>query len=110
MVQEDNDYTAGPSDLAGLVEYSAGSVVSRTLLKKKSGTLTLFAFDRGEGLSEHTAPYDATVLVIDGTGELTIGGAKVRVERGQLCVMPANVPHSVFAPERFKMLLFMIRE
>lgn len=104
------DLTAGPADLAGLVEYADGAVVSRTLLKRGTGTLTLFAFDRDQGLSEHTAPFDATVLVVDGCAELTIGGRKTEVRAGQLTVMPANVPHAVRAPERFKMLLIMIRE
>ena len=97
-------------DLAGLVEYGEGAVVSRTLLQRKAGTLTLFAFDRGQGLSEHTAPFDATVLVVEGTAELTVGGRKVVVEAGRLAVMPAGVPHAVHAPERFKMLLIMIRD
>ena len=81
--------------LAAAVQYADGSVVSKTLLDKKAGTLTLFAFDAGQGLSEHTAPYDATVQILDGEGELTI--------------MPANVPHDVRAEQRFKMLLIMIR-
>jgi quercetin dioxygenase-like cupin family protein len=84
--------------------------VSRTLLQRRAGTLTLFAFDRGQGLSEHTAPFDATVLVVEGTAELTVGGRKVVVEAGRLAVMPAGVPHAVRAPERFKMLLIMIRD
>jgi len=97
----------------GIVEgvaYGEGAVVSRTLVKRKAGTLTLFAFDQGQGLSEHTAPFDATVLIVEGKAELTIGGRKVEVETGQMVVMPADVPHAVHAPERFKMLLFMIRE
>jgi quercetin dioxygenase-like cupin family protein len=104
------DLTGGPADLAGLVDYADGAVVSRTLLKKNTGTLTLFAFDREQGLSEHTAPFDATVLVVEGRAELTIGGNKREVAAGQLTIMPANVPHAVRAPERFKMLLIMIRE
>jgi quercetin dioxygenase-like cupin family protein len=95
--------------LAGEVDYAAASVVSKTILDKKTGTLTLFAFDEGQGLSEHTSPYDATVQVVDGTAELTVGGAPHRVQAGQLFIMPANVPHSVRAVERFKMLLIMIR-
>ena len=103
------DLTGSPADLAALVDYADGAVVSRTLLKKNTGTLTLFAFDRDQGLSEHTAPFDATVLVLDGRAELTIGGETREVAAGQLTIMPANVPHAVRAPERFKMLLIMIR-
>jgi quercetin dioxygenase-like cupin family protein len=95
--------------LAQYIDYSNGAVVSKTLLDKKAGTLTLFSFDKGQGLSEHTAPYDATVQVLDGAAELMIGGKPVAVGAGQLCIMPANVPHSVRAVERFKMLLIMIR-
>ena len=92
-----------------LVQYAPGAVVSRTLIDKKIGTLTLFAFDEGQGLSEHTAPYDATVQIIDGTVDVTIDGTVHRVTAGQLIIMPANVPHSLRAVERFKMLLIMIR-
>ncbi len=94
---------------AALVEYASGSVVSRTLLDRKAGTLTLFAFDAGQGLSEHTAPYDATVQVLDGEGVFTVGGEALAVTKGELLVMPAGVPHSVHAPAPFKMLLIMIR-
>jgi quercetin dioxygenase-like cupin family protein len=96
-------------ELATGVDYAAGSVVSKTILDKKTGTLTLFAFDRGQGLSEHTSPYDATVQILDGTAELTVGGTPHEVKTGQLFIMPANVPHSLKAVERFKMLLIMIR-
>ena len=95
--------------LAGAVKYSRGSVVSKTLLDKKAGTLTLFAFDAGQGLSEHTAPYDATVQVLDGEGEFTVGGQPLTVKPGELLIMPARVPHAVRAVQRFKMLLIMIR-
>jgi len=83
-------------------------VVSKTLLDKKTGTLTLFAFDAGQGLSEHTAPFDATVQILDGEAELTIGGEPVIAKTGQLVIMPAGIPHSVRAQQRFKMLLIMI--
>jgi len=95
--------------LAGAVDYAPGAVVSKTLLDKKAGTLTLFAFDEGQGLSEHTAPYDATVQILDGEGELTIDGKTVAAKPGELVIMPARVPHSVRANRRFKMLLIMIR-
>ena len=95
--------------LAGLVEYAADSIVSKTILDKPVGTITLFAFDKGQKLSEHTAPYDAVVQVIDGSAQLTIGGEDVRVLAGEIIIMPANVPHAVAALEKFKMLLTMIR-
>lgn len=96
-------------ELAAQVDYVAGSVVSRTLAKKPKGTITLFAFDAGQGLSEHSAPYDAFVQVVDGVGTLRIGGKHVLAKTGEIVVMPANVPHAVHANERFKMLLVMIR-
>jgi quercetin dioxygenase-like cupin family protein len=92
-----------------LLEYVPGSVVSRTLIKRPVGTVTLFSFEAGQGLSEHTAPFDAMVQILDGTAELTIGGKPVKAESGQTVVMPAGVPHSLHAVERFKMLLVMIR-
>jgi quercetin dioxygenase-like cupin family protein len=96
-------------DLAGLVEYAEGSIVSRTIADSPAGTLTLFAFDAGQSLSEHQAPFDAVVQVLDGSAELTIGGRPVPAKAGQVVVMPANVPHAVRAGKRFKMLLTMIR-
>jgi quercetin dioxygenase-like cupin family protein len=96
-------------ELAGMVEYHSGSVVSRTIMDKPSGTLTLFAFEKGEGLSEHTAPYDATVYVIDGETEVTISSKVLRLKQGELVIMPANEPHSLRAITRFKMLLVMIK-
>jgi quercetin dioxygenase-like cupin family protein len=93
----------------GLVEYQPGSVVSRTLVKKASGTVTAFAFDTGEGLSEHTAPYDALVLGVDGTAEISIAQVAHRVSAGQLLTLPAGQPHAVKAITRFKMILVMIR-
>ncbi len=95
--------------LVSLVEYAADSIVSKTILDKPAGTITLFAFDRGQKLSEHTAPYDAVVQVIDGSAKLTIGGQNVRASTGDIIIMPANVPHAVAAEEKFKMLLTMIR-
>ena len=96
-------------NLADSVEYSSGSIVSKTLLSKKSGTLTLFAFDAGQGLSEHTSPFDATVYILDGEGTITIDGDIKKVKAGELIIMPANIPHDVQAEEQFKMLLIMIR-
>jgi len=92
------------------VGYQSGSVVSRALIDRKVGTVTFFAFDRGEGLSEHTAPYDALVMVTDGVAEIVLGGEVLRVSEGEMVVMPADVPHALRAVERFKMVLVMIRE
>ncbi|HIE11173.1 MAG TPA: cupin domain-containing protein [Kiritimatiellae bacterium] len=96
-------------DAAAGVDYSPDAVVSRTLVDSASGTLTLFAFDRGQGLSEHTAPYDATVLVLEGEAEITIAEKKFQLSAGQMVIMPANLPHAVRATRKFKMLLIMIR-
>jgi quercetin dioxygenase-like cupin family protein len=96
-------------NLISLVDYADGSVVSRTLVDKPIGTITLFSFDKGQRLSEHQAPYDAVVQVIEGTGECVIAGTPHKVQAGQMIIMPANIPHSVNAIERFKMLLTMIR-
>jgi len=95
--------------LSGLIDYAPDSIVSKTILDKPVGTITLFAFDEGQKLSEHTVPYDAVVQVIDGRGRLMIGGKDVIVAAGQIVIMPGSVPHSVAAEERFKMLLTMIR-
>ena len=95
--------------LADLVEYSKDSIVSKTIIDKPVGTITLFAFDKGQKLSEHTAPYDAVVQVIDGNGMLTIDGRDKHVTVGEIIIMPGNVPHTVTAREKFKMLLTMIR-
>jgi quercetin dioxygenase-like cupin family protein len=100
---------AKPASLVELIDYADDSIVSKTIIDKPVGTLTLFAFDKGQKLSEHTAPYDAVVQVLDGRGALTIGGKRISVSAGQLVIMPANVPHSVVAEEKFKMLLTMIR-
>ena len=97
-------------DMAAFVDYAGGSVVSKTVLDKKAGTLTLFSFDQGQGLSEHTSPYDATVLIVDGEATLVIGGKPVTARTGEMVIMPAGVPHSLRAEKRFKMLLIMIRE
>jgi quercetin dioxygenase-like cupin family protein len=101
---------ATPVDLLALVAYQEGAVVSRTLVKKATCTLTVFAFDAGQALSEHTAPFDALVQVLDGTVKLTIGGKSVVAKAGQTVLLPANVPHAVNATSKFKMLLLMVRE
>jgi len=95
--------------LTSLVDYAAGAVVSRTLAEGDAGTLTLFAFDAGQRLSEHSAPFDAIVQVLDGEAELVIDGEVVAAGAGEVVVMPANIPHAVNAPKRFKMLLTMFR-
>lgn len=96
-------------DPASLVEYQEGAVVSRTLVKKEKGTVTLFAFDKGEGLSEHSAPFDALVQILDGEAEITISGKPIRATSGQLVIMPADEPHALQAVERYKMMLTMVR-
>jgi quercetin dioxygenase-like cupin family protein len=95
--------------IQNLVDYQEGAIVSRTIVSKATGTVTLFAFDKGQALSEHSTPFDALVCGLDGTVEVTISGKVFRVERGQALVMPANEPHAVRAPERFKMMLVMIK-
>jgi quercetin dioxygenase-like cupin family protein len=92
-----------------LIEYQEGAVVSKEILRKSTGNITMFAFDKGEGLSEHTAPFDAIVQVIDGKAEITISGEKNILEKGNVIIMPANEPHSLLAIEKFKMILTMIR-
>jgi quercetin dioxygenase-like cupin family protein len=101
--------TARPEVLIDLVQYQPGSIVSREILKRPTGTVTLFAFAEGQGLSEHTAPFDALVQVLDGEAHVTIGGAAMSVPAGQAVLMPANVPHALHARQRFKMMLTMIR-
>jgi quercetin dioxygenase-like cupin family protein len=95
--------------LADMIEYQEASVVSRTLIDKKAGTVTLFAFDERQGLSEHTAPYDALVEIIDGEAEITISGKKHHLHTGETMIMPANQLHSLKATTKFKMLLTMIK-
>ena len=92
-----------------LLDYQDGAVVSREIIRKETGTVTIFAFDKGEGLSEHTAPFDAMVQVIDGKAEITISGKKNILQKGDMIIMPANEPHALFALERYKMILTMIR-
>ena len=106
-----------PNNLAGvvlnlkdMVAYQTGSVVSRTLIDKSVGTVTVFAFDHGQGLSEHTAPFDALVQILDGTADITIDGSVHTVREGEMIIMPANKPHALKANPQFKMLLTMIRK
>lgn len=95
--------------LANLVSYQENAVVSRTIMDKDAGTVTLFAFDAGEGLSEHTAPYDAMVAVLDGEAEVEIASEPFLLGEGETIIMPAHIPHALRAVERFKMLLVMIK-
>ena len=95
--------------VAPSVGYAMGAVVSKTLLKKETGNITLFSFDSGQGLSEHTAPFDAVVHVVEGQAQVFIGGEKKEVGEGEMIIMPANVPHALHAEKAFKMVLTMIR-
>jgi quercetin dioxygenase-like cupin family protein len=96
-------------NLAKMVDYQKASVVSREMISKKAGTVTLFAFDEGQGLSEHTAPFDALVYLLDGEAEITISGRPFRLTQGEMITMPAQKPHALVALKKFKMLLIMIR-
>jgi quercetin dioxygenase-like cupin family protein len=100
---------AKSTPLTDLIAYQEGSVVSRTIIDKESGTVTLFAFDEGQGLSEHTAPFDALVQVLEGEAKVTISGKTIAVKQGEMTIMPANKPHALSAATRFKMLLTMIK-
>jgi quercetin dioxygenase-like cupin family protein len=96
-------------NLLDLVDYQDGSIVSKEIIKKDKGTVTLFAFDKGQGLSEHTAPFDALVYILDGKAEVLISGQPFSLKAGEIIIMPANKPHALKAMERFKMLLVMVR-
>jgi quercetin dioxygenase-like cupin family protein len=110
MEKKENENLKGKViGVQGLIDYQEGSVVSRQIIKKDVGTVTIFAFDKGEGLSEHTAPYDAIVHVCDGEAEVIISGNPHRVKKDEMIIMPANEPHALNAKERFKMILIMIR-
>jgi quercetin dioxygenase-like cupin family protein len=110
MADQSQSIIAKAIDLTSLIEYQPGSVVSRVIVKQKMGNVTLFAFDAGEGLSEHTAPFDAMVQVLEGTAEIRIDQQPMQVSAGQTVIMPANHPHALLAVTRFKMLLTMIRQ
>ncbi len=103
------EYEHKGSSLLSLIDYQEGSVVSRTLIEKETGTVTLFAFDKGQGLSEHTAPFDAMVCVLDGTVEIVVSGKPTTVKKGEMLIMPAKEPHALKAVDRFKMMLVMIK-
>lgn len=100
---------AEPCRLEKLIDYSTGSIVSRTLVRSKAGTVTIFAFDEGQELSEHSAPFDAIIQVLDGDAQVTIGGEAVLTHSGETVLMPADIPHAVRASTRMKMMLIMIR-
>ncbi|UCD09070.1 MAG: cupin domain-containing protein [Dehalococcoidales bacterium] len=108
--QTDKDLLAKVADIAGMVDYQDRAVVSRTIMDRQTGTVTLFSFDKGQGLSEHTAPFDALVHLLDGEAIVTISGNDHRLKAGEAIIMPANEPHALKAEERFKMMLVMIRD
>jgi quercetin dioxygenase-like cupin family protein len=109
--QGDDSFPKGQAvALSRTVDYQTGSIVSRTVIDKKSGTVTLFAFDEGQGLSEHTAPFDALVYIIEGEARITISGTPCSAKGGEMLIMPANEPHALRAVRKFKMMLIMIRQ
>lgn len=111
MSQENDSNIIGSQvNINELISYQTGSVVSRTLINKKAGTVTLFSFDEGQSLSEHTAPYDALVHVLDGEAEIIIGGEPHQLMNGDVIIMPGGTPHAVKANKRFKMMLIMIKQ
>ncbi|TXT63241.1 MAG: Cupin domain [Promethearchaeota archaeon] len=104
-----NENKINITDFTEDLEYQSGAVVSKTIIDKEAGTVTLFAFDKGQGLSEHTAPYDALVYAVEGSVEITISGDQYELKTGQTLIMPANDPHALKALTQFKMLLIMIK-
>ena len=109
MTEQERGLVAQVRRMTDLIDYQEGSVVSRQVMKGDGGNVTLFAFDRGEGLTEHTSPFDALVYVLDGESEVTVSGVASRLREGDMILMPANAPHDLKAPSRFKMLLIMIK-
>jgi quercetin dioxygenase-like cupin family protein len=114
MVKNQNSENTGKlvaqaTNLVSLIDYQEGSIVSRTIIDKEAGTVTVFAFDEDQGLSEHTAPYDALVYLLDGEANVVISGKHIRLKKSEMTIMPANEPHTLKAVTRFKMLLTMIR-
>ncbi|QTA82306.1 Cupin 2 domain-containing protein [Desulfonema limicola] len=110
MLNNITDYLKEGLALEKLIDYQTSSVVSKTIIKKPTGTVTLFAFDKDEGLSEHTAPFDAMVYIADGNARIMISGKEYNLAKGQMIIMPANQPHALKAVEPFKMLLIMIKD
>lgn len=108
-MMENSPTFAAPRNLANTVNYEEGGIVSRQVLKSPAGNITVFSFAKGQGLSRHTAPFDAAVQILDGTAEIKIGDTPYTLKSGDFVIMPANVPHELFAAENFKMLLTMIR-
>ena len=110
MEQKEHEKLIGQAiRLVDLADYQKGSVVSRTIIDKKTGTVTLFAFDEGQGLSEHTVSFDALVYLLDGEAEIVISGKAIRLKQGEMVIMPANQPHALRAVKNFKMILTMVR-
>jgi quercetin dioxygenase-like cupin family protein len=109
QMEQERDPAARALKLADMVDYQEGSIVSRAVIDKKTGTVTLFAFDEGQGLSEHTTPFEALVYIVDGEAEITISGKSLHLREGETIVMPAHEPHAVRTKGRLKMLLTMIR-
>ena len=110
MEQKEHEKLVGKAiRLIDLADYQEGSVVSRTIIDQKTGTVTFFAFDEGQGLSEHTAPFDALLYLLDGEAEIVISGKAIRLKQGEMVIMPANQPHALKAIRNFKMILTMIR-
>lgn len=107
--QHPENLSSRAHDMLGLISYQKDAVVSRTIVNKKTGTLTLFAFDRGQSLSEHTAPYDAVAYILDGEAEVKIGEIEIKMTKGEMVLMPADVPHALRALTQYKMLLIMIK-
>ena len=105
----DASLLAKGASVAALVEYQEGAVVSRTIIERNNGTITLFAFDQGQGLSEHTAPFDAMAQIVDGEAVIIIDGNSISLKSGEVTIMPANRPHALKAAKRFKMMLVMIK-
>ncbi len=108
--QRVKDLKAKALDISALLDYQDDAIVSREIIKKDTGTVTLFAFDKGQGLSEHTAPFDALVYIVDGSVEIMISGKPSKVNKGEMIIMPANKPHALKAIKQFKMLLVMIKK
>jgi len=109
MIEKSSDIKGKPLKLKELIDYQEGSVVSRTIIDKKAGTVTLFAFAEGEGLSEHTAPFDAMVIDIEGEANVSVAGVDHKLDSGDVIIMPANKPHALRALTKFKMILVMIK-